>query len=286
MRSKLFVPATRPDRFDKALAAGADAVAIDLEDAVPPARRPEARAALARWLSTRPPRGDAAAPLLMVRVNAPGSADFDADLAALPLAALAMLNLPKVEQVEQLQLAAQRLAQAEAAQGLQRPLGLLVNIETPRALRRAADLAGAHARVCGLQLGLADLFEPAGIDRGDRAAVHQVMLQVRLAAAEAGVDALDAAFTDLSDDDGLRAEATMARRLGYRGKSCIHPRQLAVVNPVFSPSADELEQAQRIVDAALQALQQGLGAVVVDGRMVDAPHVQRAQALLARHGAR
>lgn len=286
MRSKLFVPATRPDRFDKALAAGPDAVAIDLEDAVPPERRPEARAALARWLSARPPAGDGAAPLLLVRVNAPGGADFDADLAALPLAGLALLNLPKVEHVDQLLAAVQRLAQAEAEQGLQRPVGLLLNIETPRALRIAADLATASERVVALQLGLADLFEPAGIDRRDRAAVQQVMLALRLAAAEAGVDALDAAFTDLADDEGLRAEAAMARRLGYQGKSCIHPRQLAVVHEVFTPDAAERARAERIVQAAAQAQRQGLGAVVVDGQMVDAPHVQRAQALLQRHGAR
>lgn len=286
MRSKLFVPATRADRFDKALASGADALAIDLEDAVPPGRRAEARVALARWLAARDGDRGVGGPLLMVRVNPPGSADFESDLATLPLAALSMVNLPKVDRVEQLRWAVQRLARAESDQGLSRPIGLLVNIETPRALRVAADLAAADARVAGLQLGLADLFEPAGIDRADRAAVHQMMLAVRLAAAESGVDAFDAAYVDLADDEGLRAEATMSRRLGYRGKSCIHPRQLAIVHEVFTPTPAELSHAQRVVDAAAQAQRLGLGAVVVDARMVDAPHVQRAQVLLARHGRR
>lgn len=282
MRSKLFVPASRPELFDKAVGGTADAVSFDLEDAVPPAHKAAARQALADWLKAR----DAAAPgpQLLVRCNPPGGADFDADLAALPLAALALLNLPKVESVEQLQFAADRLAAAEAAQGLTRPLPLLVNIETPRALRLAAALATGHPRVMGLQLGLADLFEPAGIDRRDAAAVHTVMLGLRLAAAEAAVMALDSAFTDLSDDAGLQAEAQAARRLGFHGKSCIHPRQVAVVNAVFSASDAELQHARAVVRAADAAAQQGRGATLVDGRMIDAPHVQRARVLLARHG--
>lgn len=284
MRSKLFVPASRPELFAKALAGEADAIAFDLEDAVPPAHKAQARRCLADWLAARPDPGPGRC--LMVRCNPPGSADFAADLAALPLAALSLVNLPKVETVEQLQLAAQQLAAVEADQGLQRALPLLVNIETPRALRRAADLAGAHPRVVGLQLGLADLFEPAGIDRRDNAAVHAVMLAVRLAAAEAGAYVLDSAFTDLSDPAGLQVEAQMARRLGYRGKTCIHPGQVDLVNRVFEIDAGQLAQAQRLVLAADEAASRGHGALVVDGRMVDAPHVQRARALLARHAAR
>lgn len=284
MRSKLFVPASRPELFAKALAGEADAIAFDLEDAVPPAHKAAARQALADWLATQPDPGPGRC--LMVRCNAPGTADFDADLATLPLAALSLLNLPKVESVEQVHLAARQLAAQEAAQGLRQALPLLVNIETPRALRRAADLAGAHPRVAGLQLGLADLFEPADIDRRDSAAVHAVMLAVRLAAAEVGAYALDSAFTDLSDADGLEAEARVARRLGYRGKTCIHPRQVDVVNRVFEPDARQLAQARHLVAAADEAAARGHGALVVDGRMVDAPHVQRARALLARHAAR
>jgi citrate lyase subunit beta/citryl-CoA lyase len=283
MRSKLFVPASRPELFAKALAGDADAIAFDLEDSVPPAHKAAARQALADWLASHPDPGPGRC--LMVRSNAPGTADFAADLAALPLAALSLLNLPKVDAPEQVQRVARQLADAETAQGLTTPLPLLVNIETPRALRRAAELAAAHPRVVGLQLGLADLFEPAGIDRGDATAVHAVMLAVRLAAAEAGVYALDSAFTDLADADGLRAECRMARRLGYAGKSCIHPQQVAVVNAAFAPDPAAVAAARRIVDAADAAAARGHGAVVVDGRMVDTPHVQRARALLAGHAA-
>lgn len=153
-------------------------------------------------------------------------------------------------------------------------------IETPRALRQAALIAAADARVVGLQLGLADLFELLGIERHDIASVHAVMLAMRLAAAESDVFACDGAYPALDDAAGFRAEAAMARRLGYIGKSCIHPRQVALANEIFRPSAAELAQAQRVVDAARAAALQGQGACVVDGKMVDLPILKHAQAVL------
>ena len=107
------------------------------------------------------------------------------------------------------------------------------------------------------------------------------MLALRLAAAEADVFACDAAFTNLTDIDGFRAEAMMARRLGYVGKSCIHPSQVAIANEVFAPSAAELAAARRIVEAAAQARARGAAAFVVDGKMIDPPFLKRAEALLA-----
>ena len=158
---------------------------------------------------------------------------------------------------------------------------LLVNIETPRGLRRAAGLAAAHPRVAGLQIGYADLLEPTGIDRTDQAALAHIRVAVRLAAAEAGLPAYDGAYAAVSDPDGYRAECEAARRHGFAGKSCIHPSQVAIANAAFLPTAAEVAWARRILAAAAEAEARGLGAVLVDGSMVDPPFLARARATLA-----
>src|SRR5262249_16418845 len=149
--------------------------------------------------------------------------------------------------------------------GVTTPIGLLLNIETPTALRHAYELASAHERVRGLQLGLADLFEPLGVARRESAAVQQAMFMLSLAAGEAGVFAYDSAFADIKDEAGYRAEAQLARNLGFIGKSCIHPSQIALANSVFRSTDAEIAHAQRVVAAAEQADAQGVGAYVVDG---------------------
>lgn len=277
MRSKLFVPGSRPELFAKALASAADAISFDLEDAVPEARKAEARARVAQFVRSAEARRSGK--LLIVRCNALGSAHFEADVRALAGSGIALLNLPKPEGAADVRAAVAAIEHAEP--GTAAPMGLLANIETPRALRCAAEIAGAHPRVAGLQLGLGDLFEPAGIARDDTLSVHHAMLTLRLAAAEAGVFALDGAYAGVDDLAGFEAEARLARRLGFIGKSCVHPRQIALANAVFRPTAAELAQAQRIVDAARAAAAQGRAAFVVDGRMIDPPFLQRARALLA-----
>jgi citrate lyase subunit beta/citryl-CoA lyase len=282
MRSKLFVPGARPELFAKALAGPADALSFDLEDAVAAGRKDEARAQVAAFVGSAAVR--AAAKVVIVRVNAPGTPYFEDDLRAVACPGVALLNLPKLESAAALRAAAAAVERAERANGVAAPIRLLVNIETPLALARAAALAGAHPRVAGLQLGLGDLFEPQGIDRRDAASVHAAMFAVRMAAAQAGVFALDGAFADLADDAGFAAEARMARRLGYLGKSCIHPRQVALANAAFAPSEAELAAARRIVAAAAEAERAGRGAFVVDGRMIDLPFLKRAQAIVAAAG--
>lgn len=279
MRSKLFVPASRPELFPKALAGAADALSFDLEDAVVEERKAEARVILAAALAS--PDFAASRKTVIVRVNPPSSAHFVADLAAVATPRLDLLNVPKIDSPESVQAVAAELARLESERGITRPIAILANIESPRALRCAAAIAGAHPRVAGLQLGFGDLFEPLGIDRTHAAAVQQVQLAVRLAAAEAGVWALDAAFVAVKDPDGYRAEALAARRLGFLGKTCIHPSQVALANEVFRPSDDELAFAQRVVAAAEEAGRQGVGAFTVDGSMIDAPFLRRARALAA-----
>ena len=281
MRSKLFVPGGRPELFAKAAASRADALSLDLEDSVPAEAKAQARASVAEFIAAESTR--ALAKAIIVRVNAPGTPWFDDDLHAVARDGVALLNLPKIESGDDLLAAIRALERAEAANAVDMPLKLLVNIETPKGLANAAAIAAAHPRVAGLQLGLGDLFEPLGIDRGDAANVHAVMFAVRMAAAQADVFVLDGAYPDITDEAGFTGEAQRARRLGLIGKSCIHPRQVALANAAFSPSEAELERARRVVEAAHEAQRQGRGAFVVDGRMVDLPFLKRAQALLAEH---
>lgn len=279
MRSKLFVPGSRPEWFVKALASEADAISIDLEDAVVEDRKAQARDSVAQWLRqrVRAPQD----PSVIVRVNAMDTPYFAQDVAAVVQPGLDVLNLPKPDSVAAVRDAVQAIARAERANGVNTPIRLLLNIETPQALREAAALAQADPRVMGLQVGLADLFEPLGIDRREVAAVGHVLLSVRLAAGEAGVEAYDGAYANVSDTDGYLAEAQMARRLGLAGKTCIHPSQIALANLAFGPTDAEIRHAQRVVEAAARPDTQGQGAFLVDGHMIDAPFLKRAHSIVA-----
>lgn len=282
MRSKLFVPGSRPELFAKAMAGAADALSFDLEDAVPEAGKASARDAVAAFL--RGVEARSTAKTLIVRVNAPGSPAFAADIAALVDCRCDVLNLPKVEDAAAVRDALAVIAGAEDARPDARRPGVLVTIETPRALADAAAIASAHPRIVGLQLGLADLFEPHGIDRKDPRNLHAAMYAMRMAAAQAGVYALDAAFPGVDDETAFMEEAGMSKRLGYLGKSCIHPRQVAWANAAYAPTAAEFAWAERVVAAARIAAGQGSGVCVVDGKMIDAPFVKRAQQVLAMRG--
>ena len=279
MRSKLFVPGSRPELFAKALASHADAVSFDLEDSVVEARKAEARQAVRELLLS----GAAAASgkTLIVRINPWDSEHAAADLQAVALPALHIVNLPKPASPADVVAVSRALDDVEAANAVTRPIGLLLNIESPRALRQAHELAGAHARVLGLQLGLGDLFEPLAVSRRETHAVAQALFSLRLAAGEAGVWACDSAFTDLQDMAGFRAEAEHARALGFIGKSCIHPSQVALANEVFKPTAREIADAREVAAAADLAAATGQGAFVAGGKMIDAPFEQRARAVIA-----
>jgi len=283
VRSKLFVPGSRPELFAKAIAGEADALSFDLEDSVTPGRKAEARQAVRDLLRNEATR--TRGKTLIVRVNALGSAHFAPDVAAVVRPGLHLVNLPKPECAEEVRVAARAIEQAERVngfrEGVDTPVGLLINIESPKALRLAHALASAHPRVAGLQLGLGDLFEPLGVARRETLAIAQAMFGLRMAAGDAGVFAYDGAFADIGDPVGYRAEAELARRLGFVGKSCIHPSQVALANSVFRPSDEEIAHALKVLDAARDAAASGTGACVVDGRMVDAPFVVRSDATVA-----
>jgi citrate lyase subunit beta/citryl-CoA lyase len=275
MRSKLFVPGARPELFAKAMASAADAVSFDLEDAVVSERKEEARTMLAEFLREIP---SPAGKLIVVRVNAVGTAWFADDMVAVAGPWLDAVNLPMAEDASAIAEAAAVLDRLEKTGARTR---ILVNIETPKGLRKAAELAAAHSRVAGLQVGYADLLEPFGIERSDQAALAHLRVTVRLAAAEAGVAAYDGAYAVVKDPDGFRAECEAARRHGFAGKSCIHPSQVAIANAAFMPRPDEVTRARRILAAAAAAAAKGVGAFMVDGQMIDEPFLVGARAVVA-----
>lgn len=283
MRSKLFVPGSRPELFDKALASAADALSFDLEDAVAESKKESARVTLASWLAS--PAAVDTKKCVIVRVNAMDTRFFEQDIAQVVRAGLDMINIPKPDGVEAVRQAIGMIEQAERANGVntegKSPIKVLLNVETPKALRIAYELANAHPRVAGLQLGLADLFEPIAVSRKELFAVQYAMMEMKMAAAEAGVAAFDAAYADIKNTDGFKHEAAFAARLGYTGKTCIHPSQVAMANEAFRPSDDAIAHALRVLDAAAKAEADGVGAYVVDGKMIDPPFLKSAQALVA-----
>jgi citrate lyase beta subunit len=279
MRSKLFVPGSRSELFAKALATQADAISFDVEDSVALEAKGTAREQVADYLRSSAVRD--CTKLIIVRVNAATSGHLEGDLMAFACPQVALLNLPKVESAAEVQRAIVALEDAERRNGIKQPIRILANIESAKGLRLAAEIACAHPRIAGLQLGLADLFESSNIDREDSRNRHAALFATRLGAVEGGCFAYDSAYPDVIDDEGFRAEALEARRLGYIGKSCIHPRQIALANEIFQPEELDLAAARRIVDAAKQAAQAGRAAFLLDGRMIDLPYLKRAEALLA-----
>jgi citrate lyase subunit beta/citryl-CoA lyase len=284
MRSKLFVPGSRPELFSKAAGSAADALSFDLEDAVAADRKAEARAAVAAWLQDH---ARAARKLVVVRANGLSSGLFEDDLNSIVRPSLDVLNLPMVESGDEVREAAEALDRLEPAVGVTSSIGILANIETPKGLRLAAEIAAASPRIVGIQIGYADLFEPFGINRSDPYALNQVRLTVRLAAAEVGVPAYDGAFAVVADPDGFRTECEAVRNLGLAGKSCIHPSQIPIANACFMPRPEEIERARRILAAAGEAAEKGLGAFMVEGQMIDGPFLVSARAIVAlaeQHG--
>lgn len=267
-RSFLFVPGDRPERFAKALASGADAVVIDLEDAVAPGAKALARAALeAAW----PGLVGASDAALVVRINAPGAPEFDDDLALCARLAPAAVLVPKAELVGDFLALRPRLPPTTA---------VLALIETARGLAGARALAMSGI-VDRLALGHIDLQADLGLRCGpDEAELVPARFEVVLASRLGDLPPpIDGVTTDFRDAERVHDEAARALRMGYGAKLCIHPAQVAPVHAAFAPSADELTYANRVLAAAQAAAG---GAIQLDGRMVDRPVVLLAERTLRR----
>ncbi|KFJ52002.1 (3S)-malyl-CoA thioesterase [Bordetella bronchiseptica] len=267
VRTALFVPASRPERIPKALASGADAVIVDLEDAVEHLAKDSAREALCDFLGTHP---DAR---LWVRINDASTAWHDDDLkACLGRPGVRGILLPKAESLMQVRHAAQS------------GIPIVPIIETARGVLNAAEVAGTPgvARLAfgsldyALDLGLTPDTEAAGV------VLDQARVQVLLHSRAAGLaQPLDGVHPGVQDTAGLRAAATRARDMGFAGMLCIHPTQVPIVHEALLPPLAELDWARRVVAAHRDS---GAGTFMLDGRMVDAPVIARARQLLARAG--
>lgn len=276
MRSKLFVPGSRPEFFEKAMRSAADALTFDLEDAVAPAQKPAARRAIGDFLAGLT-RGDK---LTIVRTNAVDHPGFAEDVDAVVSRSLDYISLPKLESADEVQRAVQVIAAAESRKGIERRIGILATVESPKGLRLAYEIASADKRIEALQVGLADLFAPLRIER-HAAALGAVRFAIKMAAAEAGVPAYDTVWTDVADRAGFERDARDALAMGFLGKSCIHPTQIEVANRVFTPPGKEIAWAQKVLAAAELPENVGKGAFTVDGSMVDEPFFRQARATMA-----
>lgn len=273
LRSLLFVPGDRPERFAKAAASGADAIILDLEDSVAPAAKAAAREAVARYLAAP------ADVIRFVRVNPLGSAGLDADLAAARGADGVMQ--PKAE-------GAADVATLAAAMGVQRVPILPVATETPRAVFALGSYGEVADRLAGLTWGAEDL--PAAIGAsgaresdGRYTPPYEVVRTLALMGAHAaGVAAIETVFPAIRDAEGLAAYAARGARDGFTGMMAIHPAQVAAINAAFTPGGATLAEARAIVAAFAAA--PDAGALQFEGRMIDAPHLKQARALLARAG--
>ena len=264
----------------KAAAAGADAIILDLEDGVAPAEKPAARRTIAAALEG--PLPDHL--VVFVRVNSTGSGLLDGDLRDAARARMDGVCLPKCDTPADVQAVSARLHAAEDRLDLPRGrLRMLALVETARGVLNAPAIARESPRISGVIFGAEDFTADAGLPRtreGSELAAARTAVSV--AAHAAGVDAIDGIFADFRDEEGLVADTAEARRLGYTGKTLIHPAQIAPVHGVFAPAPDEIAKAHRIVDAFEEAAAAGSGIVVVDGAMVDRPVAVRAQRVLAR----
>lgn len=268
-RTYLYAPGSERRLMEKALAGDADAVVLDLEDAVAPARKAEARAAVAEVLRARP-----AKPAL-VRINAQSSGLAEEDLAAIAGPWLAGVRLPKVESPEWVRSVAAYLDRIGCAASIY-PL-----IESALGLERAYEIACAHPRVAGIGLGEADLSADLGV--AGEAGLLYARSRIVVAARAAGLPApAQSVYPHVRDLDGLRRSTEEGRALGFFGRSVIHPAQIPVVHEVFTPGAEEVRRARELVAALERAEASGTGAVALpDGRFVDRAVVEAARRTLA-----
>ena len=277
LRSFLFAPGNHPRRMEKALTLEADAVILDLEDAVAIAEKPATRDAVVAAY-TQPRTG-----LLYVRVNAADTEFCHGDFAAIVRPGLDGIILPKVESAATLQTIDWLLSNLERERGLAvGGIDLIPIVETAKGLRDIDAILSAGTRVKHCAFGAGDFTLDVNMrwtrDEGELAYARA---RVVTASRAAGIEApLDTVWVDLQDEEGLEASTRTALTVGFQGKMCIHPNQIPVVNRVFTPTNAEIDFAERVVAAFAQAEKEGSAAIQLDGKFIDYPIVYRAQRTL------
>lgn len=275
LRSLLYVPGNSPSMVQNCMVLGADAVILDLEDAVALTEKDAARSLVRHALETL----DFMGTTVFVRVNGADTPFFEEDIRAIVPARPDGIRLPKTDGADDVLRADALMTRIEREAGL--PEGSVViqaMVETARSLLHAYDVASASPRVSGISIGGQDFAADLGIRRTrDGGELLYARAAIVTAAKAAGVDAFDTVFTNVNDCDGLFADAAAAANMGFSGKAAIHPSQVAVIHRAFRPEEKEVRKASRVVRAAREAEERGVGVIAVDGRMVDAPVVAQAR---------
>ncbi len=278
IRSFLFVPGNRKDMMEKARYLPADALILDMEDSVPPAEKSRAREVISSALPAMLKDGRP----VFVRVNPLMSGLTDEDLAAVVSPGLTGISLPKVEEKIDMEAINLKLEWFERERGMEnRSVTVLPWIESPRSLLNAYSIASSSRRVMGLGFGADDYTLSMGIQRsreGEELDYPRHVVAVDARAAD--VLPLDTPYVEYKDKEGLINDCKRAKRMGFAGKFAIHPSQVELINAAFSPSPQEIEEAQRIVEAFEKALAGGSAVCSLDGRMIDTPVAERARKLL------
>lgn len=277
-RSWMFVPGNKERYLEKAAHSDVDCVLLDLEDGVLPDAKAGARIMVARTLA------DTFLPQRYVRVNAVTTSWHRDDLEAVVLPGLAGICLSKCEGPREVELLASRLSRLEENRGI--PAGqvrILAAIESASGLLAAPEIARSDERVMGLIFGAEDFALDLGLGTAREAEAAELIYArsaIVVAAGAAHVASVDGVFPDLDDDKGMEEDVLRARRLGFSAKSTFNPRQVAVINRIFSPRPDEITYARKVVAAFEDAERRGDASVAVGGQLVDRPIVMRAQRLL------
>jgi citrate lyase subunit beta / citryl-CoA lyase len=278
IRSWMFVPGHRQRMIDKALGLTADAIMLDIEDGVAPNEKDAARKNIAESLGREKSPGS---PARYVRINAIGHARMDADLEAVIRPGLEGLVCPKVDTPDEVRQVAAILDAREPKNKLDKnSVKLLIAIESPRGLLNAPAIAAASERIVGIIFGAEDFGREIGLPavrEGEARDLIYARSAIVIAAAAAHVQPVDGVWVDLNDNDGLLGFARQSRQLGFSGMSCIHPSQVGAINTVFSPTAEEIEYCQKVLQAFEEANARGDGSIAFGGQLIDRPIVERAR---------
>jgi citrate lyase subunit beta/citryl-CoA lyase len=278
IRSWMFVPGHRQRMIDKAFGLNADAIMLDIEDGVAPNEKDAARKNIAESLGREKAPGS---PARYVRINAIGHARMDADLEAVIRPGLEGLVCPKVDTPDEVRKIDAILNDQEPKNNLKKgSVKLLIAIESPRGLLNAPAIAASSPLVAGLLFGAEDFGREIGLPtvrEGEARDLIYARSSIVIAAASSHVQAVDGVWVDLNDSQGLSGFARQSRQLGFSGMSCIHPSQVDAINTTFSPTAEEIDYCQKVLQAFEEANARGDGSIAFGGQLIDRPIVERAR---------
>ena len=280
MRTSMYVGGTSPVKMIQAGFYNEDCLVYDLEDSVSAGEKDAARLLVYHAVKEQRPKGK----YILIRVNGLYSKELDEDLEAAVRAQPDAIRIPKVEYASEVKRVDEKITAIEKKAGL--PEGgsqIWCNIESYLGVMNAQEIASASPRVVAMALGAEDFTASMNAQRTKPGwEIFYARNAVLIACRAAGISAQDAVFSDLNDEEGLKRDLEMTRTLGFDGKTCVHPRQIDTVNACFTPTAKEIRNAQRVLEALEEAARNRTGVCVLDGSMVDKPMELRARAVLAK----